>query len=187
MAIYSGFTHYKWWFSIAMLIYQTVLQDFKDHHLGPRSSGASASWTYHELKDWRCELWGHLIPGLLMRHKSRFYKALRRPNPNPLTYWTYIYHHLPNKSPTCGSKRAILLAPVSNFTNLKRSKSLGVCTNLKHDFYWWVSAVDFTSTKGPILVNCFPLLSITHGTFTSPTDTVGSPLKFGGRGYLLLM
>ena len=31
---------------------------------------------------------------------------------------------------------------------------------------------------------------ITHGTFTSPTDcmdTFGSPLKFGGRGYLLLM
>jgi hypothetical protein len=25
MAIYSGFTHWKWWFSIAMLVYQRVL------------------------------------------------------------------------------------------------------------------------------------------------------------------
>ena len=24
MAIYSGFTHWKWWFSIAMLVYQRV-------------------------------------------------------------------------------------------------------------------------------------------------------------------
>ena len=30
MAIYSGFTHWKWWFSIVMLVYQRV--DSIDHH-----------------------------------------------------------------------------------------------------------------------------------------------------------
>ena len=28
MAIYSGFTHWKWWFSIVMLVYQRVTKDF---------------------------------------------------------------------------------------------------------------------------------------------------------------
>jgi hypothetical protein len=29
MTIYSGFSHWNWWFSIVMLVYQRVLQNFK--------------------------------------------------------------------------------------------------------------------------------------------------------------
>ena len=30
MAIYSGFTHWKWWFSIVMLVYQRVMVIYRD-------------------------------------------------------------------------------------------------------------------------------------------------------------
>ena len=38
MAIYSGFTHWKWWFSITMLNYQRVLWDSKSNTLSTSSN-----------------------------------------------------------------------------------------------------------------------------------------------------
>jgi hypothetical protein len=35
MAIYNGFTHQKWLFSIAMLVYQRVLGGLESHFFGP--------------------------------------------------------------------------------------------------------------------------------------------------------
>ena len=44
MVIYSGFSHEKWWFSIAMLVYQRVSPKFPFSHLRALWSSAKSGW-----------------------------------------------------------------------------------------------------------------------------------------------
>ena len=51
MAIYNGFTHQKWWFSIAMLIYQKVLGGLESHFFGPPRHIKISGWNLLDLKE----------------------------------------------------------------------------------------------------------------------------------------
>ena len=57
MAIYSGFTHEKWWFSIVMLVYQRVKQCHK-----PPMTGNDKHTTYKNGDDWEMVQMALLYP-----------------------------------------------------------------------------------------------------------------------------
>ena len=58
MVIYSGFTHWKWWFSIAMLVYQRVgqLDLVQLFHRGVSQGFVrlATKSTKHALRAWKC-------------------------------------------------------------------------------------------------------------------------------------
>ena len=52
MAIYSGFTHWKWWFSKLLLVYQRVVQHSSATKCGPEIGYNQIPWFRTHLHQW---------------------------------------------------------------------------------------------------------------------------------------
>ena len=86
MAIYSGFSHEKWWFSIVMLIYQRVIWNIyqqNDHHNIDSSSSSSSSgwWCNNHLENYESQ-WEGWHPIYEMENN----KCLKPPTSNEIIW-----------------------------------------------------------------------------------------------------
>ena len=93
MAIYSGFSHYKCWFSIAMLVYQGVYVLYSYLQLpwiSPHDTGKTNNPLDGRNKMWFLETWKHLHP--MMYH--HVYLQNGNLGVSTILRLTYIYNYI---------------------------------------------------------------------------------------------